>query len=283
VRRRLVIIVHLYQGLDENCLINRLARHFWAPAGWEIVVQQGLRNPPDADVAVLHVDLTVVPDAYMALAARYPVCINGQVRDISKRVVSRSLVSRDDAYDGPVMVKTDRNSGGRPERVLRVAMGGRRARWADAIERCLPPRWTGRLKDDEYLCFPRKSVVPAWVWRRPELVVERFLEQRQGLLYTINQWQFLGDSGVVLTYYGTDPVVKYERQVRQDPVHDRVPEEIRARRAELKVDYGKLDFIVTAEGARLLDANRTPWNPRPPTDPRLIAMAKGLEGFLKRR
>jgi hypothetical protein len=284
MRRRLVILVHLHQGLDEHCLINRLARFFWKPAGWEVVVQQGLRDPPDADVAVLHVDLTVVPDEYMALAARYPVCINGQLRDISKRVVSRSLVGRDDPYDGPVMVKTDRNSGGRPERVLRVAMGGRSARWTEAIERRLPPRWTGRLKnDDDYLYFPRKAAVPVWVWRRPELVVERFLEQREGPLYTINQWQFLGDSGVVLTYYGADRVVKYERQVRQDPVHERVPEEIRARRAELKVDYGKLDFIVTPEGARLLDANRTPWNPRPPTDPRLIAMAKGLEGFLKRR
>ncbi|HKY93922.1 MAG TPA: hypothetical protein VJL84_01400 [Kiloniellales bacterium] len=282
-RRRLVILVHQYQGLDENCGINRLARDFWEPAGWEIVVHQGLRDPPDADVAVLHVDMTVVPDEYMALAARYPVCINGQVRDVSKRVVSRSLVGRDDSYDGPVMVKTDRNCGGKPERLLRLAMGGRRARWAEVIERRLPPRWTGRLKDDEYLLFASKSAVPAWVWRRPELVVERFMEQREGALYTINQWQFLGGSGVVLTYYGTDPVVKYMRQVRQDPVHDRVPEEIRALRAELKIDYGKFDFIVTTEGARLLDANRTPWTPRPPTDPRLIAMAKGLEGFLRRR
>jgi len=282
MRRRLVILVHLHQGLDEFCLINRLARLFWAPAGWEIVVQQGLRDPPDADLAILHVDLTVVPDEYMALAARYPVCINGQVRDISKRVVSRDLIDRDDPYDGPVMVKTDRNAFGTPERKLRLAVGGPRARWAEAIERRLPQRWTGRLRTDDYLHFSRKSDVPAWVWRHPELVVERFFEQRQGALYTINQWQFLGDSGVVLTYYGNEPVVKYQRQVKQDPVHLDVPEEIRRRRAELKFDYGKLDFIVTTEGARLLDANRTPWNPRPPTDPRLIAMAEGLEGFLRR-
>ena len=281
MRRRLVILTHLHQGLDENCGINRLAKFFWRPAGWEIVVQQGVENPPDADLAVLHVDLTVVPDEYMALAARYPVCINGQVRDISKRVVSRSLVSRDDAYAGPVMVKTDRNCAGQPERRLRLALGGRKARVAEAIERRLPARWTGRLKGDRYLVLPRKSAVPAWVWRRPELVVERFHEQRDGELYTINQWQFLGDSGVVLTYYGATPMTKYLDMVRQDPLHDRVPEEIRALRAGLKVDYGKLDFIVTADGAKLLDANRTPWTPRPATDPRLIAMAKGLEGFLR--
>ena len=281
-RRRLVVLTHSHQGLHENAGIARLAADFWRPAGWEVVVQQGLRDPPDADVAVLHVDLTVVPEPYLALAARYPVCINGRVADISKRRVSRDLVARDDAYEGPVIVKTDRNIGGKRERELALALGGWKARLTERIVRRLPPSWTGRLKDDLYLPFERKAQVPSWVWREPSLVVERFMAQREGELYALNQWQFLGDSGCVLTYFSDRPMVKYMNQVKQLPLHDRVPEEIRARRAELGFDYGKLDFLVTPEGGKLLDANRTPWTPRPPSDPRMITMAKGLASFLKR-
>jgi len=281
-RRRLVVLTHSHQGLDENAGIARMAEYFWRPAGWEVLVHQGLGPPPDADLAILHVDLTVVPSPYLALAARYPVCINGRVADISKRLISRDLVARNDAYDGPVMVKTDRNAGGVRERELALALGGRRARLREAVERRLPAAWTGRLRGDDYRSYPCKSAVPGWVWRHPSLVVERFMAQREGALYAINQWQFLGDRGGVLTYYSDQPVVKYMRKVRELPLHERVPEEIRARRAELGFDYGKFDFLITPEGPRLLDANRTPWTPRPAWDERLIVMAQGLESLLRR-
>lgn len=282
MRRRLVILTHSHQGLDPNAGIARLADCFWRPAGWEVLVHQGLHRPPDADIAVLHVDLTVVPPPYLALAARYAVCINSRVDDISKRRVSRDLLARDDAYDGPVIVKTDRNTGGARERELELLEGGWRARLADRVARRLPAAWSGRLKDGVYRSYERKSQVPERVWRNPALVVERFMAQREGPLYAINQWQFLGDSGAVLTYFSDQPMVKYMNQVKQLPLHDRVPEAIRARRAELGFDYGKFDFLETPEGPRLLDANRTPWTPRPASDPRLIAMARGLEGLLRR-
>ncbi len=281
MRRRLVILTHAHQGLDADAGIARLATHFWRPAGWEVLVQQGLDDPPDADLAVLHVDLTVVPEPYMALARRYPVCINGRVGDVSKRHISHDLVARGDAYEGAVIVKTDDNYGGKPERLLRLATGGRRARWSEALRRRLPRAWTGRLDDDNYLTFTHKAEVPGWVWRSPELVVERFMPQRDGSLYAINQWQFLGDSGTVFTYFSDQPIVKYQRKVKQLPLHDEVPQEIRQRRAELGFDYGKLDYLVTPGGARLLDANRTPWTPRGPEDPRMVAMARGLPSFLR--
>lgn len=281
MRRRLVILTHAHQGLDANAGIARLAADFWRPAGWEVLVQQGLENPPDSDIAILHVDLTVVPEPYIALARRYPVCLNGRVTDVSKRRISRDLVARGDAYDGPVMVKTDRNYGGNPERRLRLVTGGRWARWTEAVAGRLPCAWLGRLDGDNYPVFPDKAAVPAWVWRSPDLVVERFMAQREGSLYAVNQWQFLGDSGRVLTYFSDQPIVKYQRMVKQLPLHDEVPEEIRARRAELGFDYGKFDYVVTPEGPRLLDANRTPWTPRGPDDPRMVAMARGLPSFLR--
>ena len=278
-RGRIVILTHQHQGLHPNNGLAVIAFGLWQPAGWEILVQQGLRAPPRADVAILHVDLTVVPEPYLELAARYPICLNGRVRDISKRVVSRDLLGPGDAWQGPVIVKTDRNHGGLPERRLKVALGGRRARWAEALRRRLPPRWTGRLPEGRYPTYPSLAAVPDWVWRRPELVVERFHAERHGELHALNQWHFLGSGSVVLTFLAPGPVVKYADQVARLPLHDEVPPEIRRRRAELGFDYGKFDYLVTPEGPRLLDANRTPWNQVPPSDPRMVIMAGGLAAF----
>jgi hypothetical protein len=156
---RLAILTHLRQGLQQNCMVGRLMRTVWQPAGIEVVLQQGLRNPPEADLALLHVDLTAIPSDYLALAARYPRCLNLAVRDISKRHISRNLVGPDDGCDGPVIVKTDRNYGGRPEHALWLAEGGRERRARDWLCRRLPSAWTGRLRDDAYRVFDRKGDV----------------------------------------------------------------------------------------------------------------------------
>jgi hypothetical protein len=280
-RGRIVILTHQHQGLNPGNGLAVIAFGIWQRQGWEVVVQQGLRDPPRADVAVLHVDLTVVPEPYLELAARYRVCLNGRVRDISKRVVSRDLLARDAPYDGPVMVKTDRNHVGLPERRLALVEGGARARMLDALLARLPRRLTGRLPDDRYLPCPSLAAVPRWVWRHRGLVVERFLTERLGDLYTLNQWHFLGSGSVVKTFFAPGPVVKWADQVASRPLHDEVPEEIRRRRDELQFDYGKFDYLVTPEGPRLLDANKTPWNAVPPEDPRMVIMAGGLEAFLR--
>src|SRR5262245_35758307 len=112
---KVVVLTHLRQGLQPVSVVSRLMNAAWRPAGVDVVVHQGLRNAPEADLAILHVDLTVTPPEYLELGARYPRCLNLAVTDISKRRISRNLVTRDDDYDGPVMVKTDRNYGGRPE------------------------------------------------------------------------------------------------------------------------------------------------------------------------
>lgn len=279
-RGRIVILTHQHQGLHPGNGLSVIAFGIWQRQGWEVVVQQGLRNPPAADVAILHVDLTVVPAPYLELAARYPVCINGRVRDISKRVVSRDLLARGDPHDGPVMVKTDRNHAGLPERRLALIEGGWPARVREALRRRLPPRWSGRLPGDRYLPCASLAAVPDWVWRHRDLVVERFLSERFEGFYTLNQWHFLGSGSLVKTFFAPNPVVKWADQVATLPLHNDVPAEIRQRRTELGFDYGKFDYLVTPQGPRLLDANKTPWNAVPPEDPRMVVMAKGLEAFL---
>lgn len=253
----IAILTHLRQGLDQDYNLARCKTFFWEREGRRVLVHQGTRDPPAADVAILHVDLTVVPPDYLAMAARYDRCINGAVADISKRRISRWLVTRDDAYDGAVLVKHDRNHGGASERRLRIAEGGLFVRLQEAALRWLPRAWHGRAGGD-YQLFQRKEQVPAWVWRRRDLVVERFFAERHGDGYALHQWHFLGPCSAVSTFVSPSPLVKWHSGVLRLPPHHRVPEALWRRRRELGMDFGKLDFIVPDGEAVLLDANPTP-------------------------
>lgn len=279
---RIVILTHQHQGLNPGHALGRLAFGAWQAAGHRVLVQQGLKNPPEADIAILHVDLSVVPEPYLELGRRYPRCLNVGVADIRKRRISRDLLGEDDDYDGPVLVKTDLNHRGLPERALALALGGLRARLWEAACRWLPKAWTGRLPTDadDYPLFERRSQVPRWVWRRPELVVERFFVEKHGDFYALNQWHFLGSGSLAITVLAPHPIVKFRQQVARYPFHDDVPPEIRRRREELGFDYAKFDYLVTDQGPRLLDANRTPWMEMPAEEPRMAAMARGLAAFL---
>src|SRR6266576_5794919 len=95
-------------------LIKLLIRE-WKAAGHSIKIIRGPGRFVPADIVISHVDLTVVPDEYKDFLAQYPCVINRSLPDISKSKISGHLVGRDDPYAGPVIVKTDRNSGGFPE------------------------------------------------------------------------------------------------------------------------------------------------------------------------
>jgi hypothetical protein len=75
--------------------------------------------------------------------------------------------------------------------------------------------------------------------------------------------------------------VKAENLVERIPVE--VPEAMRARRAELGFDFGKFDYVRHGERWVLLDANRTPSYPRPPSAAgaaQLDGLARGIDAFL---
>lgn len=253
----IVILTHRSQGLDPDYYLARVKRFFWEREGRRVIVHQGTRHPPAGDVAVLHVDLTVVPPDYLALARHYEHCLNGRLVDISKRRISRWLVSPQDGYTGPVVVKSDLNHGGLSERRLRIAEGGVFVRLREAARRWLPRAWHGTAGSD-YQLFQRKAEVPAWVWRRRDLVVERFFVQPYDDGYAVNQWFFLGPRGVVSTLVGPSPLVKWFPEIRRVPAHHDVPEAVWRRRAELGMDFGKLDYVLHEGEAIVLDANPTP-------------------------
>ncbi len=197
-----------------------------------------------ADAAWLHVDLSLIPQDYLDLAARYPKVINGKVADIRKRHVSRNLVDQGSDWRGPVLVKSDLNCQGSPEAYVarRIArLGGQ------PIIRANRP---------EYQLFERLDAVPEAVWQDPSRVVEKYLPEKRGDDNVVRIWSFLGDYERCSWYSAPEIIVKGRNIADFGPCP--VPDEIRAERQRLGFDYGKFDFAIGPEGPVLYDANRTP-------------------------
>ncbi len=253
----LVVLTHALQGLSRHTFLRVLIERFWQPVGLRVALHQGLGAPPPGRLALLHVDLTRVPTPYLELASGFVGCLNGTAADIGKRHVSQQLVTPRDRYDGPVIVKTDLNHAGRPERLLARATAGRWVGLRDAMLARLPGAWSGRLRHSRYLLFERRAQVPDWVWRQPDLVVERLMTERRDGLYAVHRWFFLGSRDVVATSLADTPVISGDA-LRRLPLHEEVPEVLRRRRRDLGLDYGKFDYVMAEGRAVLLDANRTP-------------------------
>lgn len=206
----------------------------------EVVLADNPAKPPEADLAVLHVDLTVVPSEYLAMAARYPICLNRFTADISKRVVSRHLVKRGDGFRGPVIVKSNLNYGGRKE----AAKG-------------ILPKALGQRLSEGYLIFESSSEVPDEFWTDGGVIVEKYMPEVDAGRHCVRYWLFLGSREIVVRLFSTEGVVKSVNATGRERL-DGVPEELRELRDELGFDYGKFDFGVVDGKAVLYDANRTP-------------------------
>lgn len=252
---RVVILIHRNQSLREDYLLHELAG-VWREKGIEIAIAQGLGPRVEADVAILHVDLTIIPPDHAAWVRQYPVVINGAVADISKRRVSTNLVSRGDGYDGPVIVKTNCNCGAKQE--IRLARKERPLREAfRSLSGKISWRWRHHLRPYYYPVFQSPRRVPRGVWRNPDLVVEQFLPERCGDMYCLRQWLFFGNREVHARLLSSQPIVKRSTSLYQER-GDGVPDEIRQIRRDMGFDYGKFDYGIVDGRAVLYDVNRTP-------------------------
>ncbi len=250
---------------SSHYLLKALFPH-WARLGHQVLIRSDLDHLPNADVAVLHLDRTVVPDRYAAAVARFPVVINARARDLSKRTVSTNLLAPQDTWDGRVIVKTDLNSHGNSEAMHLHHEG-------------VEPRPTTLAR---YAIFDNLRLVPGHVWLDPSLVVERFLPEPDPDGYALRVWTFLGDRERCTRYVGREPIVKAADFVSRVPCE--VPDVIRAERKRLGFDYGKFDFVVHDGRAVLLDANSTPTLPSS-VSPMLASsnaeLAVGMSGFVR--
>jgi hypothetical protein len=257
--RRIAVLFHRN---DRRLNIDRYAithiAAFWRADGHQVEFLFGPRRQADADIVVVHVNLSIVPDPYLEFAARFPVAINGRVRDVRKRSVSRNLVVLGDGWEGPVIAKSDLNYGGLPELMLGgwwPRRGTPGARVVRSIRRRLHQRHSHFVGTDDYRVFEHVSEVPE-SWRdASNLVLERFLPERDGELYAVRNCLFLGAAHTCERRLAASPVVNSgtavsSEQIEPDP-------RMVALRSELGFDYGKFDYVMIDGEPVLLDANKT--------------------------
>ncbi|MCT2541107.1 hypothetical protein [Sedimentimonas flavescens] len=247
----------------------------WREAGHEVRV--GKDFDPAADVAILHHNISLIDPALVPPAPKGVYVINGAARDIRKRGYSQLQVSQDTDWNGPVLVKTNDNHFGIPERRIYKSRHVERvwdmlAQWNWKLARRLPYR--------TYPVLDHVRDVPDWVWRDSAYLVERFVPEREGDLYSIRGWMFLGDRGYGWRIFAHDPMVKTGTMVRYEYLEE-APEEVLAARARCGVDFGKIDYVVHDGRAIVFDVNKTPSFAGDPASPRLRNLALGIEDFLK--
>jgi len=230
---------------------------FWREDGHRVTFLFGTKQFVPADIVFVHVNLSVVPDRYIEFAARYPVAVNSRIRDIRKSVISRNLVQPGDPWDGPVIVKSDLNYAGAPERYLHRTALERRWKLMRRVRRRIE-RMRGSSpfeESNEYRIFDRIADVPSTWFHDRNVVVEKFRPEIEDGLYHVRIYMFLGDRWSCTRVGIPDPVVKSRQDAKTESVEP-APEVV-AWRERLGMDYGKLDYVVNNGEVVLLDVNKT--------------------------
>jgi hypothetical protein len=246
----------------DTTLIMSLARH-WKNDGLDVKIAS--TSSVDADVGIVHIDSTrVAPERLPANPHGRPL-LNHRVLDISKRRVSSRLLTADSSYDGKVIVKTDNNFRGIPER-----MAGK----APKTMQTRAPRFYSA-----YEIFDRLADVPESVWGDENLVVERFIPEMDNGSYILRSWIFFGDAEYNARMTSPEPIVKHAN-ITSHEFTDDVPDTLREARARMHFDFGKFDYVIVDGEVILFDTNKTPGVAYSATSPRQIRLAKAIYSYL---
>jgi hypothetical protein len=256
--RHVVVLFHESDRFRDlsSYLVDHLAA-FWREDGYRVTYLFGTRRFEPADLVLVHVNLSVVPGAYLEFAARYPIVLNGNVRDIRKSTISTNLVGAGDAWDGPVIAKSDLNYAGAPERFMRRTRLEHRWAAVRSVRRRIE-RLRGQNdpfeESGEYRVFDHFNDVPRdWLANR-NVVIEKFRPEMENGLYHLRMYLFLGDRFTSTRIGGDRRVIKAspDNETRVEPAA-----EIIAWRKKFAMDYGKLDYVINNGEVVLLDVNKT--------------------------
>jgi hypothetical protein len=112
--------------------------------------------------------------------------------------------------------------------------------------------------------------------------VERFLPERDGKSFCCRHWLFLGSKEVTRRTVSQEPVVKVGDRI--EPTNDEVPDELRAVRARLGLDYAKFDYGMVDGQVVLYDVNPTPGAAADPAahENTVSVLSEGLATFRER-
>jgi|GEM_PF-5502585 len=256
--------------------------------GIEVHHLRGTKEFVPADLAILHVDLSVVPQAYASFAARYPKVLNGTVLDIRKRSFSKLFLQSPEDHHGPVIVKSNLNAGGWPERIHRPPG---EPQLVSFVMRVLA-RACGRLpfsspgarifEPSQYEVYPSANLVPSRIYQDSRLIVEKFVPERRGRRYCHRRYYFLGDTEVNQVWLGSHPICANDEDGSDEDAQEvPIPQELRDFRRRMEIDFGKIDYVLGRKGEPIVfDVNKTPFGfcQKPADRPWLHKLCGDLQG-----
>ncbi len=249
--------------------------NIWREQGIETHVAREFH--PQADLCILHHDRTFVTPADVPAGPVGVRVLNGQVHDISKRRYSVLALTPESDWSGPVIIKTNLNHSGVPERpdggrTLTAELRHLLARGSWRLARTLPA--------GNYPILDVIGAVPDWVWRHPGLIVEKFLPERQDGHYCLRGWLFFGEESYGYRLFASNPLVKLKSISRYEYIETQPPESIRRLRDQMAFDFGKFDYVLHDGEAILLDANKTPTLARDSRSERVMRLARAVQSCL---
>ena len=234
-------------------ILNRALGHLRvAGLRYRLLDRPNHRNT--APVAFVHVDLTDVPRRHLPAPGAYALCLNGEATSISRLLYSTARLGPDSRHAGPVILKTVLNHRGLPERNYLLATS-LTFRLAQRIRRVLG-RVPQPLRCPPYTLYESLAAVPPEVWSDPRRIVERFVPGRLALPIVKYRCDFFLD--VILHTRGTyDSLLADPDTVREVTLVDTIPDEVQRVRANLRLDFGSVDYFVVDGEAVVVDVNKT--------------------------
>ena len=92
--KRVLVVRHPGDPFGKMAYVIHLLTEAWQQRGIEVEVTTDTRGTVEPDVLVFpHLDLTVTPPVYQSFFERCARVLNRGVKDISKRRISRNLLS----------------------------------------------------------------------------------------------------------------------------------------------------------------------------------------------
>lgn len=241
----------------SSYLLNHLAFE-WMRNGYSITLS-GPENLPNADLGILHVDMTVVSQDFIDACSAYPIVLNGRFIDNSKRLISKHLLSPDCDYSGAVIIKTNANYGGLHE--LRAKYPEGCPRELVAIHPNDPAtRWSlvQHIPTESYVVLESIEEVNQDIWTNPYLVVEKFTPEIDADgLYCMRACLFFGDEEVGLLVKSGSQIIKGRDVIERQFISGIAPSEVQQFKKNHHMEFGRIDYVIHQGEVVILDANKT--------------------------
>ena len=274
---RIHIITTTENLLNLSYLISKMAKR-WQQAGIEITIGPVDILDASIDLAILHVDQTFVSENLLPKNPHNIRILNGNLLDISKRRFSKLAVQQNEKWKGPVIIKSNYNCFGEQERKLQ-----RKSRLWRYREKLSKRSWNlaRMLPPATYPVLDSRDDIPSWVWRNQNLLVERFLPEKEEGLNVVRGWIFFGNKQYHYKLFSKDKIIKARSALDFTFIDEPPPSELLEYRKANSIDFGKIDFVLHEAEAFIIDVNKTPTVISRDKSPQIDVLATGLHDFLK--